>query len=99
MRRRLLKTLLPHESPVEANGAQVTPVPPTRAKDEEAQVNALYSLLENKYSRHYPTSDRMMRPASRPTYYEDLAAELERAPKRSWLENQMLRWSKLVRLS
>lgn len=47
----------------------------------------------------YPTSKDMMRPAFKPSYYEDLAAEMEAAPKRSWLQNQWLRWSKLVRLS
>jgi len=41
----------------------------------------------------------MLRPASKPEYYEDLAREMEEAPKRSWWERKMLRIKGLVRLS
>ncbi|KZF24553.1 hypothetical protein L228DRAFT_245517 [Xylona heveae TC161] len=64
---------------------------------ELAQVNALYSLLENRYSKKYPTSPSLMRPASNPGYYEDLIAELEAAPKRSWLASYLNKWKGFLR--
>lgn len=67
--------------------------------DHVAQLNALYSLLENRYAERYPASEDMLRPAFRPSHYEDLMHELEEAPKRTWFGRQWLRWSKLVRFN
>jgi len=66
---------------------------------DEAQINALYSLLENRYSSMYPTSPEMLRPQSKPEYYEDLAAEMEAAPKRGWWAQKMLRLRGMIRLN
>ncbi|KAH8903787.1 hypothetical protein BR93DRAFT_971391 [Coniochaeta sp. PMI_546] len=49
------------------------------------QVNALYSLLENRYQTKYRIAGRLMQPKSNPTHYTDLVKELEEAPNRSWL--------------
>ncbi|KAK8217951.1 hypothetical protein IWZ01DRAFT_491526 [Phyllosticta capitalensis] len=47
-------------------------------------LNALYSLLDNRYKRAYPLSPRFLRPNSKQTYYEDLMQELERSTQRNW---------------
>ena len=86
---------------------------------ELAQVNALYSLLENRYSKaaccgilpaltsdpllilglQYPLSDSYMRPASNPSHYTDLIAELDAAPNRSWLATRLNKWKGFLRMS
>ncbi|KAI9834196.1 MAG: hypothetical protein M1819_003034 [Sarea resinae] len=66
---------------------------------EKDEVNALYSLLENRYMTKYPTSAVLTRPASNPTYYEDLLAELEAAPQRSWFDRQLNKWKGFLRFS
>jgi len=52
---------------------------------ESNQVNALYSLLENRYATESPMPDSLRKPASNPTYYDDLIQEMQDAPTRSWL--------------
>jgi cytochrome b pre-mRNA-processing protein 6 len=69
------------------------------AASETAQINALYSLLENRYSKMYPTSPEMLRPQSRPEYYEELAREMEEAPNRSWWQRKWMRIAGIVRFS
>ncbi|POS80973.1 hypothetical protein DHEL01_v200646 [Diaporthe helianthi] len=61
------------------------------SKNPAAQVNALVSLLGNRYLHKYPTSPApesatggMLKPRSNPTYYEDLMRDLDAAPTRSW---------------
>lgn len=62
-------------------------------------MNAMYSLLENRYAKQYAASEALMRPGFNPDYYEALAHEMDEAPKRSWLQNQWLRWGSIVRFS
>ncbi|KAG8158234.1 hypothetical protein KVR01_011995 [Diaporthe batatas] len=70
-----------------------------------AQVNAVLSLLSNRYLTTYPadpTPDSatggMLRPRSNPTYYDDLVRDLDAAPTRSWAQRVglklrgMFRW-------
>ncbi|KAH0541611.1 hypothetical protein GP486_008702 [Trichoglossum hirsutum] len=83
-----------------------SPPPPTTAAaakdskpDELSQINALYSLLENRYSRKYPLSDAFLRPAFNPTYYDDLLAEINVAPTRSWVGRMLNRWKGFLRFS
>ena len=73
--------------------------PAEKQKDELEQVNAMYSLLENRYSRNYPCSERLLRPASNEGYYEALAQEMEAAPQRSWWAWKWMRVKGLVRMS
>jgi cytochrome b pre-mRNA-processing protein 6 len=51
MRRRIEKRFLPASSPDSPNGAQAVANSPIDEKLELEQVNAIYSLLENRYSR------------------------------------------------
>ncbi|KAK1752871.1 hypothetical protein QBC47DRAFT_49004 [Echria macrotheca] len=55
-----------------------------REDAERKQANALFALVENRYITRHRLSDRMMKPKFNPTYYEDLLAEIEEAPNRSW---------------
>jgi cytochrome b pre-mRNA-processing protein 6 len=77
---------------VKGNEALVTAVSPTEFNEakEMKQVNALYSLLENRYSEASPMPPHFRHPASRTTHYDDLLQELEEAPARSkfssWLQ-------------
>ncbi|KAI4108994.1 MAG: hypothetical protein L6R37_000712 [Teloschistes peruensis] len=81
----------------ESKDTLVTPLKPYDEKAEMEQVNALYSLLENRYAKQYPLSERTMKPLSKPTYYEDFINELEEAPKRSWLERYIHSWKGFIR--
>lgn len=70
---------------VKANDALVSAVPPAELDEgkEMKQVNALYSLLEDRYTSAFPLPQQFRYPASRPTHYDELMQELEAAPTRS----------------
>ncbi|KAK4446129.1 cytochrome B pre-mRNA-processing protein 6 [Podospora aff. communis PSN243] len=55
-----------------------------KAAAELKQLEALEALPGNKFMRRYPLTARTMQPKSNPTYFNDLLAELEEAPSRSW---------------
>ncbi|MCJ1429094.1 hypothetical protein MMC29_007007 [Sticta canariensis] len=111
MRRRIDKRLLPLSSSsatplqpqdkVRANDALATPAPrqPFDEKRELEQVYVLYSLLENRYHKKYPLSDRIMKPASNPAYYDNLLREFREAPQRSWFQTLINRWKGFLRFS
>ncbi|KAI9680795.1 MAG: hypothetical protein M1817_004235 [Caeruleum heppii] len=87
-----------------ANNKEATIVPPSAAvtvneTTELEQVNALYSLLENRYSKKYPVTDSFMHPTSKPSHYDDLLAELDAAPRRSWLASKLNKWKGFLRFS
>ncbi|KAL2115205.1 hypothetical protein VTJ04DRAFT_10868 [Mycothermus thermophilus] len=63
------------------------------------QVNALSSLLENRYMTQSPMPTKMLEPKSNPTYYKDLLRELEEAPKRSWFGRIAKRLGGMIRLT
>ncbi|PHH51990.1 Cytochrome B pre-mRNA-processing protein 6 [Ceratocystis fimbriata CBS 114723] len=65
---------------------------------EMKQVNALYSLLEDRYRTRYPLVGRILEPRSQPTYYADLLREVEEVPTRSWFTRFLTRWSGAFRL-
>ncbi|KAL1303914.1 hypothetical protein AAFC00_000368 [Neodothiora populina] len=83
----------------ESNTAQVEVVNPSRSTPtaELREVNALYSLLENRYANEYPLSQKMMNPTSVPDHYRDLEKELDEVPNRSWGQNFLKRLSGMVR--
>jgi cytochrome b pre-mRNA-processing protein 6 len=91
MRQRLSKL---HPSPSSSSSTITTTSsstspssPPTPAWDEAQelrQVNALYSLLENRYASANPLPPSLRHPASNPEHYDALLRELEEAPTRSW---------------
>lgn len=69
-----------------------------------AQVNALVSLLGNRYLHKYPTSPApesatggMLKPRSNPTYYDDLMRDLDAAPTRSWVQRAGLKLKGMFR--
>jgi len=97
MRRRLDRKFLPASAPGSQVTAQAAPISAMNERSELEQANVLYSLLENRYSRKYPITGSLMKPASNPTHYEDLIKELEAAPERSWLGTQMNRWKGFLR--
>jgi len=73
---------------------------PNSAVDEKMElknINILYSLLENRYSRKYALTESLMRPKSNPTHYTDLVMELERAPTRGWVERTVNRLKGMLR--
>jgi len=72
---------------------------PVNEAQELKQVNALYSLLDNRYKRKYEIYGTLLEPQSNPTYYADLITELEEAPKRSWLGRVGKRLGGMVRFS
>lgn len=51
----------------------------------EANLNALSSLLEDRFARRYPLAPRLRRPASNPEHYDNVIREFEEAPERDWL--------------
>ncbi|PNS21232.1 hypothetical protein CAC42_1011 [Sphaceloma murrayae] len=65
---------------------------------ELKEVNALYSLLENRYSKASALSKAMMKPKSDPEYYSRLEKELEATPSRSWFGKVFNRVRGLIRL-
>ena len=57
----------------------------------------VYSCADLYWSEQYPLSDKIMKPASNPDYYEDLVRELDAAPTRSRLEALWTRWKGIIR--
>lgn len=47
----------------------------------------------------YPLSERMLKPASNPAYYDALIKEIDEAPKRSWFGRFVNKWKGFIRLS
>ncbi|KAH0610023.1 uncharacterized protein H6S33_012569 [Morchella sextelata] len=62
------------------------------------EINALGSLLEDRYRKKYPVSDRILKPRGNPEYYDNLIKELEQAPGRSWWETKLNAWKGYVRM-
>ncbi|KAL8789064.1 MAG: hypothetical protein Q9213_001327 [Squamulea squamosa] len=106
MRRRIEKQLGPlttdtalYDPSKESEDTLATPLKPNDEQAQLEQANALYSFLENRYSRKYPLSDRLMKPLSNPGHYENLVKELEEAPKRSFFGRLANSWKGFVRWS
>ncbi|KAL5355198.1 hypothetical protein BJX96DRAFT_170442 [Aspergillus floccosus] len=66
-----------------AQTTQPSPSPEAQGLSESS-LNALSSLLEDRYARRYPLSPRLRRPPSDPDYYDNLIREFEEAPSRDW---------------
>jgi cytochrome b pre-mRNA-processing protein 6 len=82
--------------------ASPVPAPPASPKSpqlENVQVNALFSLLENRYSKKYALSPGVLKPTSAPEHYDRLMAEIERAPGKSWWEAKVDQWKMKIRWS
>ncbi|KAK6206385.1 hypothetical protein QIS74_13556 [Colletotrichum tabaci] len=64
---------------------------------ELKQVNALYALADDRFKNTFPLNGDLLRPASQPTYFQDLVRELEEAPTRGWLKNMSKKLSGMFR--
>ncbi|KAK4456689.1 hypothetical protein QBC42DRAFT_280748 [Cladorrhinum samala] len=71
----------------------------TKAQAELKQINALYTLLDDRYLNKYRTSAGVLEPKSNPTYYNDLVKELDEAPHRSFLQRLGKKLSGMIRLA
>ncbi|BDD55575.1 hypothetical protein MAP00_001074 [Monascus purpureus] len=71
--------------------------PQAAAPISESSVNALSSLLDDRYAKRYPLSPKLRFPASDPNYYDNLVREFEEAPGRNWLGRAKKRLSGLFR--
>jgi cytochrome b pre-mRNA-processing protein 6 len=95
----------PVEPTTNAPKAHATPTPasapasPRNPQVEHAHVNALYSLLENRYSKKYTLSPGVFKPTSAPEHYDRLMAEIERAPQKSWWQAKVDEWKMKIRWS
>ncbi|RKF60151.1 hypothetical protein GcM3_168002 [Golovinomyces cichoracearum] len=99
VRRRVDKMFLsnPHiESPNSTPGKTRTEI---NEKKELEQVNALYLILENRFSQRYPIKGSMMKPESNPSYYSDLVNELETAPSRGLWDRIVKKCKGMLRFS
>ncbi|OLN96902.1 hypothetical protein CCHL11_08475 [Colletotrichum chlorophyti] len=65
---------------------------------ELKQVNALYALADDRFKNKFTLNGELLRPASQPTYFDDLLRELEEAPTRGWLQNMSKKLSGMFRL-
>ncbi|OAL54982.1 hypothetical protein IQ07DRAFT_640440 [Pyrenochaeta sp. DS3sAY3a] len=86
-------------TPKPATPAQGKPLSPPNPQLEHAQVNALFSLLENRYSTKYPLSPAVLRPVSAPEHYTKLMQEIEAAPKKTWWEAKLDQWKNKIQWS
>jgi cytochrome b pre-mRNA-processing protein 6 len=90
----------PVSPPLEDAEKPETPAAPVVRSSPQAelpQINALFSLLENRYSKKYPLSPGVFKPTSNPEHYDRLMEEIERAPKKSWLQAKMDEWKMKIR--
>lgn len=86
--------LRPHASFANVVKKRIETKPPT-----EAETNALFTLLENRYQKRYPLSKATWEPESDPEYYGRLQVELHEAPDRSMLERFITKVGSMIRMS
>ncbi|OJJ49214.1 hypothetical protein ASPZODRAFT_140142 [Penicilliopsis zonata CBS 506.65] len=70
----------------------------TKKAISPASLNALSSLLEDRYTRRYPLPQKLRYPASNPSHYDDLVREFEEAPNRDFWKRLGKAVSGLIRL-
>lgn len=97
MQRRIDRQFLQASSSATQSAASAGATSIADERLELERANILYSLLENRYSRKYPITGSLMKPASNPTHYEDLIKEFEAAPHRGWMERTLNRWKGFLR--
>ncbi|KAL1962993.1 hypothetical protein VTN77DRAFT_8839 [Rasamsonia byssochlamydoides] len=79
-----VQTYLESRLPKSEGGAASSPQQ-GKSPLSESSVNALYSLLDNRYSKRYPLPHNLRYPASNPDHYDAVVREFEEAPNRNWL--------------
>lgn len=102
MRQHLDKLRAPPQTP-QTPQASTTKAPSSTPSWNEAhelrQVNALYSLLENRYAKAHPMPPTLRHPQFKESHYDDVIAEMAQAPGRSWWARVVQRWKGKVRFS
>ncbi|OJD19715.1 hypothetical protein AJ78_00338 [Emergomyces pasteurianus Ep9510] len=81
-----LKARLPTSSP------SATTQPQSQSHPQQlsaSSINALYSLLENRYEKQYPLPQNLRHPRSAPSHYDDVLREFREAPGRGWVKRMM----------
>ncbi|RLL96715.1 hypothetical protein CFD26_106870 [Aspergillus turcosus] len=76
-----LQSRLPSTQPQQAQPQQQ---PSPKVEISESSLNALSSLLEDRYARRYPLPPKLRRPASNPDHYDNVVKEFEEAPGRDF---------------
>ncbi|KAH6614483.1 hypothetical protein B0J18DRAFT_460218 [Chaetomium sp. MPI-SDFR-AT-0129] len=71
----------------------------TQEQADLKQINALYSLLEDRYKTMYRAPESIMKPKSNPDYYQDLVKELEEAPNRTFLQRMGKKFGGMLRFT
>ncbi|KAJ5082837.1 hypothetical protein N7532_011880 [Penicillium argentinense] len=94
-----LQSRIGHKTPNASPDAQSTPVSKPGGELSEASVNALTSLLNDRFARRYPLSSKIRHPASDPDYYDNLIREFEEAPSRDWFGRLKKRLGGILRFS
>ncbi|TIA25178.1 hypothetical protein D6C81_01998 [Aureobasidium pullulans] len=94
----VLKKRLEAAPVAQVNQANTAQTQAPKARNELREINALYSLLENRYSSTYPLSNAMMHPASAPEHYTTLIKELDEVPDRTFFQRIASRFKGMVRL-
>ncbi|KAG2166266.1 hypothetical protein D6C84_03874 [Aureobasidium pullulans] len=94
----VLKKRLEAAPVAQVNQANTAQTQAPKARNELREINALYSLLENRYSSTYPLSNAMMHPASAPEHYTTLVKELDEVPDRTFFQRIASRFKGMVRL-
>lgn len=102
MRKRLDKYENPakaaESAKVKGNAANVQPIDLTWNEAKEArQVNALYSLMDDKFARKYKLPQNLRRPLSQPDHYDMVVEESEKAPSRGIFEKISIKLRNLIR--
>lgn len=63
----------------------------------EKECNAAYLLLDNTFTKRFPLSDKIMKPASDPGYYARVEQEVHELPSRSWMGRMAKKLQGMVR--
>ncbi|OAX80797.1 hypothetical protein ACJ72_04864 [Emergomyces africanus] len=91
-----LKTRLPTSSPSATTQSQSQSQIQSQSQSQSQQpqlssssINALYSLLENRYEKQYPLPQNLRHPRSAPSHYDDVLREFSEAPGRGWVKRMM----------
>jgi len=82
----LLRPETPFQSLLQARIAKIPSLTDADATAELRNVNALYSLMDDRYSRKYPIPKDLMKPESNPQHYELIAEEINEVPTRTQVE-------------
>ncbi|KAI5204708.1 hypothetical protein E4T39_03457 [Aureobasidium subglaciale] len=95
----VLKKRLEAAPVAQANQANTAQASAPKPRNEIREINALYSLLENRYSSVYRVSPKMMHPLSAPDHYTTLVKELDEVPDRTFFQRIASRFKGMIRLT